>query len=43
MQTGNNFDFFQYDLEGDSTAIRDLRRRITTKTCYEEAIKDVSF
>ncbi|EFO85929.1 CRE-TAG-180 protein [Caenorhabditis remanei] len=29
-----------YDLEGDSTAIRDLRRRITTKTCYEEAIKD---
>uniref|UniRef100_A0A1I7T0N6 VWFA domain-containing protein n=1 Tax=Caenorhabditis tropicalis TaxID=1561998 RepID=A0A1I7T0N6_9PELO len=31
-----------YDLEGDSTAIRDLRRRITTKTCYEEAIKDES-
>uniref|UniRef100_A0A8R1HWS8 VWFA domain-containing protein n=1 Tax=Caenorhabditis japonica TaxID=281687 RepID=A0A8R1HWS8_CAEJA len=31
-----------YDLEGDSTAIRDLRRRITTKTCYEEAIKDDS-
>ncbi|CAA90141.2 VWFA domain-containing protein [Caenorhabditis elegans] len=31
-----------YDLEGDSTAIRDLRRRITTKTCYEEAIKDNS-
>ncbi|CAB3404195.1 unnamed protein product [Caenorhabditis bovis] len=31
-----------YDLEADLTAVKDLRRRITTKTCHEEPIKEGS-